>query len=93
MLSSNRRAASSLASDFVMAFKRRSIPACSSWKASARCRVASAWSLEALAAFESALWASASCQLYQYCWQPKVGVVDLGEYLSLLELLLGAEVG
>jgi hypothetical protein len=71
MLSSNRRVASSLVSDFVTAFKRRSISACSSRRASARCRVADAWSLEALVAPERASWASASCQLHQYCWQSK----------------------
>lgn len=42
MLLSNRRAASSLASDFVMVLKRLSISACSSLKVSARFRVASA---------------------------------------------------
>lgn len=66
MLSSNRLAASSLASDFVMAFKRLSISSCSSWKASARFRVASAWSLEAFVAFERASCASDSYRLHQF---------------------------
>jgi hypothetical protein len=60
MLFSSRRTASSLVSDCVMAFSRRSMSACSAANASARLRVASAWSLEALVAFESASCASAS---------------------------------
>lgn len=61
MLVSNRCAASSLASDFVIAFSRLSMSACFSLNASARCRVASTWSLEALVALERTSWASASC--------------------------------
>lgn len=60
ILASNRFAASSLASDPVRAFNRLSISACCSLNASARFRVASAWSLEAFVAFDSASCASAS---------------------------------
>lgn len=89
MLSSNRRVASSLVSDFVMAFKRRSISACSSRRASARCRVADAWSLEALVAPERASWASASCQLHQYCWQSKEGAAQSGDVPDFAGALAG----
>lgn len=90
MLSLNRRAASSLASDFVMAFKHLSICVCSRLKVSARSRVASAWSLEALVAFESTSWASASCEcasvsLTIFRWQDQSE-----DYLFLLEVILGA---
>lgn len=52
-----------------MVFNRRSMSACSAVKASACFRVASAWSLEAFVAFESASLASASylvAILHQY---------------------------
>lgn len=54
MLFSSRRTASSLVSDCVIAFNRWSMSACSAENASARVRVASAWSLDALVAFERA---------------------------------------
>jgi hypothetical protein len=60
MLTLKRFAASSLALEPVMAFNRLSISSCSSLKASARFRVASAWSLEAFDALSSACWASAN---------------------------------
>lgn len=68
MLFSRLRTASSLVSDCVMAINRRSMSACSAVNASACFRVASAWSLEAFVAFESASPASANylvASLYQ----------------------------
>jgi hypothetical protein len=60
MLASNCRTASSLVSDWVIIINRLSMSACCLLKASACCRTAFAWSFEALVAFSSASWASAS---------------------------------
>lgn len=73
MLASNLLAASSLASDPVIAFRRRSISACCSLNSWARLRVASACSLEALVALDKASCASASftISLVVVPWQSK----------------------
>lgn len=93
MLASNLCAASSLVSDLVMAFKRLSMSACSSLNASARFRVASTWSLEAMVAIERASCASASYYSSIRHYQIRIAdkAVKLEAYLLPLKLMLGPE--